>query len=131
MKEYFDMTETSYGWLLSSDENKREINSLPAKLMDKKILNITLNNIRSQSLDINSDVKELNLQLINCTELKQVNIYSPDTIIKKAAFEGANSEMTIRLKFYEGVQTAYESGWNRKSATNASLGSYEVIYWGS
>ena len=131
MQEYFDMTETSYGWLLSSDENKREINSLPAKLMDKKILNITLNNIRSQSLDINSDVKELNLQLINCTELKQVNIYSPDTIIKKAAFEGANSEMTIRLKFYEGVQTAYETGWNRKSATHASLGSYEVIYWGS
>lgn len=132
--EYYNLTETEYGWQLYADETKKEMpegsgaNILPYQICGKKILSYTFNNVNATALWVPQEVKQLNITITNCAKLTSVRIYSPQTYIGEAAFAGAPDNLVIECKFSVTESTNFDRNWNAKQKNNVYAGRFTVKY---
>ena len=128
--EYYNLTETEYGWQLYADETKKEMpegsgaNILPYQICGKKILSYTFNNVNATALWVPQEVKQLNITITNCAKLTSVRIYSPQTYIGEAAFAGAPTIWLSNVNFLlPNQRISTGTGTQSKKTTSMRAGS--------
>lgn len=132
--EYYNLTETDYGWQLYADETKKEMSYgsgseiLPYQICGKKILSYSFNNVNATVLSIPQQVKQLNISFTNCAKLTAIYIESPQTYIGEAAFAGAPDNIVINCRFASTETTNFHSSWNAKQSNNVYAGKFTVKY---
>lgn len=132
--EYYNLTETDYGWQLYADETKKEMpdgsgaNILPYQICGKKILTYSFDNVNATVLVVPQQIKQLNISFNNCAKLTDVYIESPQTYLGEAAFAGAPDDMVIHCRFASGETTNFDGRWNAKQKNNVYAGYFTVTY---